>query len=463
MVLRSCVLIASLVALVRGNHSEFNKLSQISTVRGPAFATSLSQSLVKGSQTPLAALVERVTRLNLRPRGEIACIRSAALTQLKGEHRSVNLAVAKVLNPQVPVQPIAEMPSYQPIPGGRRFIVAYSLNNPYYAIMYSQLHRTGFNVHYVSGFTGILEALTAAQGNGESPHVHLDQWLERDQAALLISRMRATTTFSVTAHDLEHGVNQMGASTGMALLLKRASALHLLTRSSLQRLGIAPATVEGRSFHVDHPAYLGEHSGGYHLPRDQREARRALSRPANQFSVGIVGRVSDRKNVELLVASAAQIQGHLKGSVNPPHIYITGLFGTRFSERIIRRAISMSNVTIVAENLSDDAVGLHVAALDVAVVPYHAYLNSGWTLLALSAGLPVIASRESTASEVVPTEALIQFSQGDAGSLAQAIAAATQLEISKARAAALARASEVHPNIIALRFAQEIAARVFAQ
>jgi glycosyltransferase involved in cell wall biosynthesis len=383
--------------------------------------------------------------------------------QLEGDYQTVNTKVAKVLDPQMPVLRPDAVQTYKHSSEARRFIVAYSLNNPYYAIMYSQLHRTGFNVHYVSGFTGILEALTAAQGNGESPHVHLDQWLERDQAALLISRMGATTTLSITAHDLEHGVNRMGASTGMALLLKRASALHLLTRSSLERLGIAPALVEGRSFHVDHPAYLGEHSGGYHLPHDQREARRALNRPANQFSVGIVGRVSDRKNVELLVASAAQIQGHLKGSVNPPHIYITGLFDTRFSERIIRRAISMSNVTIVAENLSDDAAGLHVAALDVAVVPYHAYLNSGWTLLALSAGLPVIASRESTASEVVPPEAFIQFSEGDADSLAQAIAASTQLEISEARRAALARANEVHPNIIALRFAQEIAARVFAQ
>jgi hypothetical protein len=463
MILRICVVLASFVALIHGDRREFIILARIAKVRGPQFATLLSQSIIQSSTTFLAVLVEQSTRLNLRPGGELARIRSAALMQLEGDYQTVNTKVAKVLDPQMPVLRPDAVQTYKHSSEARRFIVAYSLNNPYYAIMYSQLHRTGFNVHYVSGFTGILEALTEAQGNGESPHVHLDQWLERDQAALLISRMRTTTTLSVTAHDLEHGVNQMGASTGMALLLKRASALHLLTRSSLQRLGIAPATVEGRSFHVDHPAYLGEHSGGYHLPRNQREARRALNRPANQFSVGIVGRVSDRKNVELLVASAAQIQGHLKGSVNPPHIYITGLFRTRFSERIIRRAISMSNVTIVAENLSDDAVGLHVAALDVAVVPYHAYLNSGWTLLALSAGLPVIASRESTASEVVPPEALIQFSRGDAGSLAQAIAAATQLEISKARAAALARASEVHPNIIALRFAQEIAARVFAQ
>jgi glycosyltransferase involved in cell wall biosynthesis len=146
-----------------------------------------------------------------------------------------------------------------------------------------------------------------------------------------------------------------------------------------------------------------------------------------------------------------------------PQIYICGALRTRFAERIIRRTHALSNVTVIATDLDDEEVGLHVAALDVGIVPYHEYLNSGWTLLALSGGLPIIASHESTAREVVPPAALIEYSEGDARSLAHAIAQSTHQSGEVSRAAALARAYEVHPDFIAARFAQEIAARVFAK
>jgi len=162
----------------------------------------------------------------------------------------------------------------------------------------------------------------------------------------------------------------------------------------------------------------------------------------------------------LLLDAAAHLLKGSHGAARPPHFYISGALTTKFAEKIIRRAHSLRNVTLIAEDLDDATVGLHVSALDVGVVPYHGYLNSGWILLALSAGLPVIASRESTASEVVPREALIDFSEGDARSLARAIAESTHQNQDVARAAALARAREVHPEVMALRFAQEIAARV---
>lgn len=116
-------------------------------------------------------------------------------------------------------------------------------------------------------------------------------------------------------------------------------------------------------------------------------------------------------------------------------------------------------MTVIATDLDDEEVGLHVAALDVGVVPYSDYLNSGWTLLALSGGSPIIASYESTVREVVPPGAFIGYSEGDARSLAHAIGQSAHQSGEFSRAAALARAHEVHPDFIATRFAQEIAAR----
>jgi len=463
MALRISAFSAGFFGLFAGDRVGFTELSRIARQRGPEFAVNLSQSLTQSPKGLLVRLVELSTRTHLRPGSEFARIRAAALTQIGGNERAVHIEVARVLHPQRPIRRKKPIAPYRPEIGGRRFIVAYSLNNPYYWMMYSQLHHSGFNVQYVSGFVEILDAISMAQNNGESPHVHIDHWLTRNQATLLVSTMHESSTLSVTAHDLEHNASRADFKTGMRLLLQRAAAVHLLTESSLQRLGVSAKSVQGRSFHVAHPAYFGKHAGGYQLPRDRIEARRTLGRPSREFAVGIVGRVSDRKNVELLVAAAAELSKKHETNIRSLHIYISGAFGTKFTERIIRDASALSNVTVVAEDLGDVAVGLHVSALDVAVVPYHGYLNSGWTLLALSAGLPVIASRESTASEVVPHEALIEFSEGDARSLARAITESTRQNASVARAAALARANEVHPDIIALRFAQEIAARVFAK
>lgn len=93
----------------------------------------------------------------------------------------------------------------------------------------------------------------------------------------------------------------------MRIYLERANAIHLLTRSSLQRLRINDQSVAGRVFHVPHPSYFGEHAGEYQLPRDQAAARKELGRRVDEFAVGIVGRISDRKNVELLLSATAHL------------------------------------------------------------------------------------------------------------------------------------------------------------
>ena len=120
-------------------------------------------------------------------------------------------------------------------------------------------------------------------------------------------------------------------------------------------------------------------------------------------------------------------------------------------------------MTLLTDDLDDRTAGLHIAALDAAVVPYHGYLNSGWTLLALSAGVPIIASRESTAREVVPDAALTEFAEGDAHSLADAILNLAGRDRAVAESAARTAANQVHPNVIAQDYAVAMAARIFRQ
>ena len=458
MVLRASVIGAGLIQLSQGRSSDFLRYLRIATRRGKHFSEDLTAYITRHPHPQLIRLVERATRTNLLPGSEIATIRAAALLHVTGGQQ-VNRSVAQSLGRRPAAKHILT-PLSQPLNAtGRRFIVASHAGNPYFSMMYSKLHLVGFSMHYVSGFDGILRAVVEAQTRGERPHVHLDWWMTQEEATALIGAMNKSATLSITAHGLNQ-VNGTPGNTGMKLLVGRANAIHLLTQSSLQRLGIDETSIKGRSFHVPHPSYYGIFSGDYGFPKARTEARLESARPIGEFSVGLVGRISDRKNVDLLLQATEILQ---TANVNSDalHVYISGALHTRYAERIIRRASSLRNLTFITDDLDDQTAGAHVAALDVAVVPYHGYLNSGWTLLALSAGLPIIASRESTASEVVPREALIEFTEGDARSLAEAMAEAKRQNPELARLAALARASEVHPETIALRFAQEIAARVF--
>ena len=451
---------AAVSDISRGQLSHAKSLFSIANQRGPLFAPRLADAIQRASHPLLGHLVERATRTNLLPGGELARVRAAALSKRTGSSYAVDAKVALVLAPQQQSRrPAAPFEPPHSI-AGRRYIVVGSISNPYVQIINSQLESVGLTVHSVSGFAGVLTALIKAQSAGEAPHVHLDTWLTRSDAAELVATLQPTSTLSVTAHDLEQNQSLQQRSAGASLLLARANAIHLLTASTLTRLGFEQLAIDPRVFHVPHPSYYGRLGGSYGLPQDRMSARRQLGRNAEEFSVGLVGRISDRKNVELLI-DAAEIVHKMQRKVSQPTIYISGSLRTTFAERIIRRSNALPNVVLATDNLDDEAAGLHVAALNAAVVPYHGYLNSGWTLLALSAGIPVIASRESTAREVVPADALVEYTEGDAYSLAQAIVELGRCDRSAAERAARIAADQVHPDSIARSYADEMAARIF--
>jgi glycosyltransferase involved in cell wall biosynthesis len=458
--LRLSVAMAAVSDISRGELSHAKSLFSIANQRGPLFASRLADAIQRTSHPLLGHLVERATRTNLLPGGQLARVRAAALSKRTGASYAVDAKVALVLAPQQQSRRPAAPFEPPHLIAGRRYIVVGSISNPYVQIINSQLESVGLTVHYVSGFAGVLDALIKAQSAGEVPHVHLDTWLTRSDAAELVATLQPTSTLSVTAHDLEQNQSLQQRSTGASLLLARANAIHLLTASTLTRLGFERLAIDPRVFHVPHPSYYGPFGGSYSLPQDRTQARQQLQRDPAEFSVGLVGRISDRKNVELLI-DAAETLHKMHGFLQQPRIYISGSLRTKFAERIIRRSAALPNVVLVTDDLDDEVAGLHIAALNAAVVPYYGYLNSGWTLLALSAGIPVIASRESTAREVVPADALVEYTEGDAHSLAEAILSLAGRDLTVAEIAARNGANLVHPNHIARLYADEMAARIF--
>lgn len=460
--LRLSIVITAAAHLRRREFARARAHLNIALQRGPQFSARVIDVVLRESYPPLIRLIERVTRTDLLPNGEIARVRAAVLTQRNDESHEVNIRVARVLAPKLEAARLSTQFSAPLSIARKRYIVVGSVSNPYVWMINSQLDTVGLSVHYVSGFSGVLQALRAAQDAGESPHVHLDAWLTACEATELLTTLRPTSTLSVTAHDLEQNQSRENSDTGASLLIKRADAIHLLTKSSLHRLNMTELMDDARVFYVPHPSYYGSFGGSYGLPQDRSKARRILKRDQREFSVGLVGRISDRKNVELLLEAAEELQGLGEG-IQQPRIYISGSLRTRFAERIIRRSAALPNVTLLTDDLDDRTAGLHIAALDAAVVPYHGYLNSGWTLLALSAGVPIIASRESTAREVVPDAALTEFAEGDAHSLADAILNLAGRDRAVAESAARTAANQVHPNVIAQDYAVAMAARIFRQ
>ncbi len=457
--LRVLALSFGLFQFIRGDWKLFRELLDLTTSRGTRFLSDFTTIIRTTNMQGLARATELVTRTPLRPGEELAQLRAATLLILKSNDPKTNLQVAGVLQRQRSgaVQP--SFPTHIPMPGHRRFIAVGSVSNPYVSMMYSQLDQHRFSVHFVHGIHGIFSALAEATSTGEIPHLHLDTWFTAEEATKIVAALPHGATLSVTAHDLEHNVTRPDERSGARIILQRADAIHLLTSSSRRYVLSLNQFIGERMFHVPHPSYVGPLGGKYALPQDREEARRTLGRAQDEFAVGLVGRISDRKNVDLLIAAGEILQ---RDSATTPslQLYISGRIASRRAERIVRSARSVRNMHLETDDLDDQMAGLHIAALDVAVVPYHAYLNSGWTLLALTAGLPVIASRTSTAQETVPPEALVLFEEGDADSLAVAIQRSWRLDRTASRVAALARADKVHPELVARQFAKELSARI---
>jgi glycosyltransferase involved in cell wall biosynthesis len=125
-------------------------------------------------------------------------------------------------------------------------------------------------------------------------------------------------------------------------------------------------------------------------------------------------------------------------------------------EALIRASCDDARIITRFGYVPDDELPGLLAALDVAIVPYGQYLNSGWLNLALTAGVPAIAPAGGTASEVVRPEALRTFEPQTPGSLGEALADAPSLTTPEARAAARASVADLDAATISARFVEAL-------
>ena len=351
--------------------------------------------------------------------------------------------------------------------------------NPYAALMERSFSEHGLAAIHVGEPDAVDAIVDAASAGGYRVAVHLnaaDRFVRTMPpsadavaiAATTLSRVdgwRArgaaiiTTIHNGPQHDGNRGEAERTVAQG---IVDRADLVHLLTVST-------PALLEGwldlsraPCVHIPHPNY----DGAYGPRPSSVEARRQLGITADNgilpIVVGLLGTLAARKGGVLLVEALADVPDPLPNG-RRLHVLLGGVVFGGSGEELIRRAMADPRVTPRLGFIREEDLPLLLAALDIAVVPYGRYLNSGWLHLALTAGIPVVASTGGTADEIVRPLALRTFPAGDRAGLAATLTHADELATPEARGAARASVDELDAGMLSHRLATAILTAIAAE
>lgn len=272
----------------------------------------------------------------------------------------------------------------------------------------------------------------------------LDGWLAR--GAAIVSTIHNGPRMVGERGEAERAVAQAVAD--------RAVMVHVLAARTPQLLAGWVTLDPARLVHVPHPNY----DGAYGPLPTPAEARALLgldagtAAPTDVITIGLLGSLADRKGGILLLDALARVPDPLPDG-RRIRLLVAGVLSGGRSEELIRRAAGDPRVVTRFGFIPDEALPALLAALDIAVVPYSQYLNSGWLHLALTAGIPAIAPEAGSATEVVAPDALLTFIANDPVSLGATLARAGELATPRARRAARASVARLAPDLLSARFA----------
>lgn len=217
-----------------------------------------------------------------------------------------------------------------------------------------------------------------------------------------------------TVHDVENFAANESSIFGKVILniTDRFIVHNLSSREALLRNPGRPE-LEQRTSVIHHGNYLND------VRRlDAFESRQKLGLPVDGPVVLFFGQIKQVKGLDLLIDAMPQVVASC-GNVT---FVIAGKVWkddfSRYEERIDRLGISY-HVKAHIKYIPDDEVDLYYSAADVVALPYRKIYQSGVLLMAMSYGLPVVASDLPGMKEVLCDGGGYLFEAGSSRDLAR--------------------------------------------
>jgi glycosyltransferase involved in cell wall biosynthesis len=212
-----------------------------------------------------------------------------------------------------------------------------------------------------------------------------------------------------------------------------SNALVVHSRYAGERLAREYPWLRRPTWIAPHGHYMDEYAGG---PDDRDTVRAALAIPDEAFLFLTFGQLRRYKRADAVIRAVRSLEA------DDVHLLVVGApLDDAVRQEIVHAADGDPRVHLRLKFVPDaDVAPLHAAA-DAAIVAYPEVFSSGALLLALSLGVPVVAPRESAASEAAQPPALSTFEDGALPAALEAIRAVPRAEASRAARAAAERHS----------------------
>ncbi len=234
-------------------------------------------------------------------------------------------------------------------------------------------------------------------------------------------------------------------------LAANADVVHVLAASTPEL--VTPSyelPSDGRLVHVPHPSYVGVYPD--HISAD--DARWELGLEPHHHVAVVVGSQRAHKGVDVLVRALGTLGDDWR-------VLVAGDPVTEVDRAALAAmAADEPRLIVCPRRVGIEEMQLFHRAADLAVIPYVAGLNSGAAFLALSFGLPLVASNIGALPETIDRAFGMTVPVGDAAALADALETMVTDGLDARRAAAIEFAFACRAEVISDRFFESIQIQV---
>lgn len=284
--------------------------------------------------------------------------------------------------------------------------------------------------------TGLFRTMTDARSrHADIAHFHFFHVGALEVAGVVLARLFGLRVVT-TVHDVE-AFKPGGKSPLLQQiaygLCSRLVVHNIVSHDELiARCGVNESMVRV----VPHGSYLGLVPSAI----DRRIAREKLSLPQDEHIVLFFGQIKDVKGLDLLIEAFAR----MRERVGPARLVIAGKVWkadfTHYQELIDRYALADAT-SLHIHYIPDDEIAAYYGAADIVVLPYRKIYQSGVLLMAMSYGIPVLASDLPGMREVISDgKNGFLFKTGDVDDLAERLV--TALTDTESRTQVVAQARE---------------------